>query len=75
MVNYYHIWWIKMDRLKTLGTWILLVIAFYIFSQVMTYLFLHKAEPVEDNVVTNNVTNEANEHINNVPENRIEILN
>ena len=30
-----------MDRLKRLGTWIILVIAFYLFSNGIIYLFLY----------------------------------
>lgn len=33
-----------MERLKVLGTWVLLVILFYLFSNGMIYLFLHKGE-------------------------------
>ena len=48
-----------MDRLKTLGTWVLLVIAFYIFSQVITYLFLGGPKNVDDNISNNVVTNNS----------------
>ena len=74
-----------MDRLKTLGTWVLLVIAFYIFSQVITYLFLGgpntAQEGATNNDITNSITNEVNETntqntaTNNTVTNRIKILN
>ena len=65
-----------MDRLKTLGTWVLLVIAFYIFSQIMIYLFLNKSNNEASNVPYNEVTNSAtDEAANNAPLNRIEVLN
>lgn len=65
-----------MDRLKTLGTWVLLVIAFYIFSQIMIYLFLSKGSNEASNVPYNEVTNSAtNETVNNASLNRMEVLN
>ena len=33
-----------MDRLKELGTWIILVLAFFIFSNGLIYLVLHGEE-------------------------------
>ncbi len=65
-----------MDRLKTLGTWVLLVIAFYIFSQVMIYLFLSKGNDEASNVPYNEVSNSTtDESVNNAPLNRMEVLN
>lgn len=32
---------VKMDRLKELGTWVILVIAFYLFSNGLIYIALH----------------------------------
>lgn len=45
-----------MDRLKELGTWVVLVIAFWLFSNGMIYLYLHNMG--NDN--TNNTTNVDN---------------
>ena len=67
-----------MDRLKTLGTWVLLVIAFYIFSQIMTYLFLYDGEDEKNNTENTQITSEnvqTDESTNNVSENRLKILN
>lgn len=44
-----------MDRLKELGTWVILVIAFWLFSNGMIYLYLHSMG--NDNKTTNNVIN------------------
>ena len=33
-----------MDRLKELGTWVILVIAFFIFSNFLIYLIFHGEE-------------------------------
>lgn len=42
-----------MERLKVLGTWILLVIAFYLFSNWLIYLCLNGGENAKTN--TNNI--------------------
>ena len=44
-----------MDRLKTLGTWILLVILFFIFTNIIIHIVvdsgsLRKSENTENNV-------------------------
>ena len=41
-----------MDRLKTLGTWVILVIAFWLFSNGIIYICLHRSN--------DNVNNNAN---------------
>lgn len=43
-----------MDRLKELGTWVVLVIAFWLFSNGMIYLFLSAPENTQNNIVNNN---------------------
>ena len=63
---------IKMERLKTFGIWILLIVAFYIFSQIITYLFLY--DPAKD-ANSNSAEIQAVQETNNVPANRVEILN
>lgn len=30
-----------MDRMKRLGLWLALIVGFYLFSELMMYLFLH----------------------------------
>lgn len=47
-----------MDRLKRLGTWVLLVILFFIFSNIIIHIVikngsLKKAENIETNVTQN----------------------
>ncbi len=45
-----------MDRLKELGTWVVLVIAFWLFSNGMIYLYLHSINSENSNTnVINNV--------------------
>lgn len=46
-----------MDRLKELGTWVILVIAFYLFSNGMIYLWLHA--PKQENQNQNTVNAET----------------
>ena len=50
---------INMERLKVLGTWVLLVILFYLFSNGMIYLFLHKGEKVQTQRNNNQVVNQS----------------
>lgn len=44
-----------MDRLKVLGTWIVLVIAFYLFSNGIIYLVTHNGnlKNNKENIVNN----------------------
>lgn len=44
-----------MDRLKELGTWIILVIAFYLFSNGLIYIALHNGSVKQNN--NNNLNN------------------
>ncbi len=37
-------WGVFMDRLKQLGTWVILIIAFILFSNGIIYLMLHGQE-------------------------------
>lgn len=49
-----------MDRLKELGTWVILVIAFWLFSNGMIYLYLHSIDMENNNeTITNNVTSQS----------------
>lgn len=50
-----------MERLKELGTWVILVIAFYLFSNGLIYIALHNGS-VTNNVSTNNtqIVNQKN---------------
>ena len=48
-----------MERLKVLGTWVLLVILFYLFSNGMIYLFLHKGEKTNPPRTNNSIINET----------------
>lgn len=41
-----------MDRLKELGTWVVLVIAFYLFTNGIIHIFLNQA-PFKDNETNN----------------------
>ena len=41
-----------MDRLKELGTWIILAIAFYLFTNGIIYIFLNQT-PFKDNGANN----------------------
>jgi len=41
-----------MDRLKELGTWVVLVIAFYLFTNGIIYVCLNRA-PFKDNGANN----------------------
>ena len=52
-----------MQRLKVLGTWIVLVIAFYLFSNIMIKLYLNKIKASE---VNNNKTQIVQEEKNNI---------
>ena len=48
---------INMDRLKVLGTWIILVIAFYLFSNGIIYLVIHNGSLKNNNEnIANNMT-------------------
>lgn len=46
-----------MDRLKELGTWVVLVIAFWLFSNGMIYLYLNSMENSNINDATTNTNN------------------
>ena len=50
-----------MDRLKTFGIWLILVIAFAIFSNVLIYIHLHAEEVGESiyNMTHKEVVNEV----------------
>lgn len=39
-----------MERLKTLGTWVLIIIAFFIFSNIMIKRYLKNIRASENNV-------------------------
>ena len=36
-----------MDRMKRLGLWLVLIVGFYLFSELIIYLFLHGNEARE----------------------------
>lgn len=42
-----------MDRLKTLGGWVIIVIAFWLFSNGITYIILHGINFNNNNTVNN----------------------
>ena len=45
-----------MERLKVLGTWVILVIAFYLFSNGLIYIALHNGSVKSNNTVNNTQT-------------------
>lgn len=47
-----------MERLKELGTWVVLVIAFYLFSNGIIYLWLHAPNKENQNTVNTQVIQE-----------------
>lgn len=47
-----------MDRLKELGTWVILVIAFWLFSNGMIYLFMNSVENTQNKVDNNTIQSE-----------------
>ena len=49
-----------MERLKELGTWVILVIAFYLFSNGMIYLCLHGQEIAQNRINDKEIVNEVN---------------
>lgn len=50
-----------MDRLKVLGTWLILVIAFYLFSNGIIYLIIHggSLKNNKENIANNMVISES----------------
>lgn len=48
-----------MDRLKELGTWIILVIAFYIFANGLIYICLNNGSMPNNNTNNNQIINET----------------
>lgn len=49
-----------MERLKVLGTWIILVIAFFIFSSVIIKINLNQMKNSNTNTNKHQVVNESN---------------
>jgi len=47
-----------MDRLKTLGTWVLLVIAFFIFTNVIIQICIHNGSLKNVNTTNTNTINQ-----------------
>lgn len=47
-----------MDRLKRLGTWVLLVLAFFIFTDIIIYICIHNGSLKSSNTQNIQTVNE-----------------
>ena len=59
MVHLYVSYLKIMERLKELGTWMLIVIAFYLFSNGLIYICLHNGSITNNNMNNSQTVNQV----------------